>query len=218
MRTGSETSKAVCKRYAFLADQLAAAPGSMTEEFIRATHSQVDAALPPSAETRPPVRTFWHALYYPEERRVKFSFYLRDEAIAGQPDKVRIVRSDYLEFKLAPTQQLGATNVTSSAAPPPEIPDASEDDVIAQLKNAGATVKVERGHLTELGFAKGMNAEPFLALLRTLPRLRVLQLADTKLTDGGLGAIRELAQLEYVGLRGTAIGDRGLMYIGNLKG
>lgn len=224
-----ETSKATCKRYAFLAEQLAAAPGSITEQFLRTTHGQVDAALPPAAEKRPPIRTFWHALYYPEDRRAKYSFYLRDEPVPGQPDKVKIVRSDYLEFKLDPTAQVaepkspsaaGADVSSKGAVVAPATGDGvdtSEQSLIEQLKAAGASVKVERGHLTELGFAKGTNPDPFLPLLKDLPRLWALQLGETQVTDGGLGALRQIAKLEYLGIGGSGIGDRGLTYIGSLK-
>lgn len=224
-----ETSKATCKRYAFLADQLAAAPGSITEQLLRTTHGKVDAALPPAAETRPPIRTFWHALYYPEERRAKYSFYLRDEPVAGQPDKVKIVRSDYLEFKLQPTAQVAESKSPPAAVAPASSAgaavapaagdgaDTSEQSLIDQLKAAGVSVKVERGHLTELGFATGTNPDPFLPLLKSLPRLRALQLGATQVTDGGLGPLRQLPHLEYVGIGGTGIGDRGLTYVGSLK-
>ena len=40
------------------------------------------------------------ALYFPEQRKVQVSFYLRDEPAADQPGKTKIVRSDYLEFSL----------------------------------------------------------------------------------------------------------------------
>jgi penicillin V acylase-like amidase (Ntn superfamily) len=224
-----ETSKATCTRYAFLSEQLAAAPGTITEDFLRTTHARVDAAAPRSAQKRPPVRTFWHALYYPEERRAKYSFYLRDEDVPGEPDKVRIVRSDYIEFKLEPTAQVveskaspAPTTRESSAGAPaavvaPAAVEASEQALIEQLKAAGAATKVERGHLTELGFAKGTNPEPFLPLLRKLPKLRALQLAETQVTDGAMAELRELAQLEYVGLIRTGIGDRGLVYLGNMR-
>jgi acyl-CoA:6-aminopenicillanic acid acyl transferase len=213
-----ETSKATCRRYAFLAERLAVAPGMMTEDFLRSTHARVDAAAPPAAEKRPPVRTFWHALYYPEERRVKFSFYLHDEPLPGEPDKVKIVRTDYLEFRLQPTQSAPAPRDASTRVPAVrDVSDASEQSLIEQLKKAGAVMKVEQGHVTQLGFAKGSNPEPFLPLLRNLSQLRVLQLAETEVTDGGLGSLRELSQLESIGLHGTGIGNRGLMYVGNLK-
>jgi hypothetical protein len=42
----------------------------------------------------------WHALYFPSERKVQVSFYLHDEADPGRPGQVRVVRSDYREFRL----------------------------------------------------------------------------------------------------------------------
>ena len=42
----------------------------------------------------------WHALYFPEQRKVQVSFYLGDKAIPDKPGKARIVRTDYLEFAL----------------------------------------------------------------------------------------------------------------------
>src|SRR5262249_7186364 len=97
-------AKDVCRRYCLLAEQLAA-PGKLSEDFIKQTHKKVDAELPSSAEPhRPPIRTFWHALYCPEQRRLQISYYLRDEAIPGRPDKVKIVRSDYQEFRLPSTE------------------------------------------------------------------------------------------------------------------
>ena len=53
--------------------------------------------------TQPPERTFWHAFYYPEDRRVRLSYYLGDEPYPGQPRLVRPIRTDYLEFRLEPT-------------------------------------------------------------------------------------------------------------------
>ena len=52
----------------------------------------------PALAGRPPGRTLWHALYYPEERRVQFSYYLHNEPPVD--GKVKIARSDYLEFRL----------------------------------------------------------------------------------------------------------------------
>jgi hypothetical protein len=97
----AEQAKKVCARYCLLTDQLAAHSGKMSEEFIKETHKKVDAVQPKSkASPRPPGRTLWHALYYPEQRRVQISFYLRDEPVPDHPNKVKIVRSDYLEFRL----------------------------------------------------------------------------------------------------------------------
>jgi hypothetical protein len=92
----------VCPRYCLLTQQLAAHPGKISEDFIKETHKQVDAVQPKAkGSARPPNRTLWHALYYPEQRRVQISLYLRDEPVTDQPDKVRVVRSEYVEFRLA---------------------------------------------------------------------------------------------------------------------
>jgi Acyl-coenzyme A:6-aminopenicillanic acid acyl-transferase len=97
--------KDVCSRYCALAERIAAQPAKLTVGFIKETHKIADAAAPAAKGEPPPVRTLWHALYYPEQRKVQVSFYLRDEPDAKQPGKVRIVRSDYIEVVL---RSLGA--------------------------------------------------------------------------------------------------------------
>lgn len=92
--------KTVCPRYCLLTEQLTAHSGKISEGFIKETHKKVDAVAPKSSPLHPPGRTFWHALYFPEERRMQINFYLRDEPVPDQPGKERIVRSEYLEFRL----------------------------------------------------------------------------------------------------------------------
>ena len=105
-----EQAKAVCRRYCTLTEQLADRAGAVSEEQIKQIHRKVDCELPKSAEPhRPPVRTLWHALYYPEERRMQVNFYLRDEEVPGQPNQVKIARSEYLEFRLTPTEKAQAS-------------------------------------------------------------------------------------------------------------
>jgi hypothetical protein len=99
-----EQARKVCPRYCVLTDQLATSPEKMTVEFIKSAHHKVDAVQPKGLFGRATSRTFWHALYFPEQRRAQISFYLRDERVADSPDKVRIVRSDYLEFSLPATE------------------------------------------------------------------------------------------------------------------
>jgi hypothetical protein len=94
-------AKAVCARYCTLAERLAGQSGKLTAESIKETHRLVDAVRPaPKASPRAAGRTLWHALYFPEERKVQVSFYLRDEADPDRPGQVRVVRSPYLEFTL----------------------------------------------------------------------------------------------------------------------
>src|SRR5262249_54936792 len=95
-------AKGVCPRYCALAERLAGQPGKLTVDFIKDSHKGVDMTPPaPKGGEWAPVRTLWHALYFPSERKVQVSFYLRDEADPGRPDQVRVVRSDYHEFRLS---------------------------------------------------------------------------------------------------------------------
>jgi hypothetical protein len=94
-------AKSVCPRYCVLAEKVGSQAGKLTIDAIKAAHKAVDASQPrPTGATQPPVRTLWHALYFPEQRKVQVSFYLRDEADPKNPGKVQVVRSDYLEFAL----------------------------------------------------------------------------------------------------------------------
>jgi penicillin V acylase-like amidase (Ntn superfamily) len=95
----AEEAKKVCGRYCALAERVATQPGKVTVEAIKQAHQVAAATQPGTPQARrPPNRTLWHALYFPSERKVQVSFYLHDE---GEGDQRRIVRSDYLEFKLA---------------------------------------------------------------------------------------------------------------------
>ncbi len=93
-------AKEVCGRYCELAERVAKQPGKPTVEFIKEAHKAVDMVKAAPAGPRAPNRTLWHALYFPEERKVQVSFYLRDEIDPNDKGKTRIIRSDYLEFAL----------------------------------------------------------------------------------------------------------------------
>jgi hypothetical protein len=94
-------ARKVCPRYCALAERIAGRSGKLTVPLIKDMHRAVDATRPsPKGAARPPLRTLWHALYFPEQRQVQVSFYLGDEADPDRPGKTRIRRSDYLEFKL----------------------------------------------------------------------------------------------------------------------
>ena len=45
-------------------------------------------------------RTLWHALYYPEARRVDLDFYLGEAPDPNSPHGVKIRRSGYRSFQL----------------------------------------------------------------------------------------------------------------------
>jgi len=92
----AEKARATCKRYAYLSEKLAT--GKLDDKALRAFHQSCDAQASQAADpSRPPERTFWHAFYYPEDRRVRLSYYLRDEPLAGNDRFVKPVRTDYLE-------------------------------------------------------------------------------------------------------------------------
>jgi hypothetical protein len=104
----AKRAKGVCARYCTLAERIAGASGKLTTEFIKQTHRAVDCTMPaPLFGLAPPYRTLWHTLYIPEQRAIGVSFYLRDEADPARPGQTRIVRSDYLEFKLATSNAKG---------------------------------------------------------------------------------------------------------------
>jgi hypothetical protein len=97
----TENAKKVCPRYCTLTQKICDHPGKITVDFIKETHKLVDATRGDvSSPGRPPNRTLWHVLYFPEQRRMQVSFYLRDEADPNQPGKARIVRTDYMVFRL----------------------------------------------------------------------------------------------------------------------
>jgi hypothetical protein len=93
------TAKGVCPRYCQLAEHIAAEKGKLTVDLIKENQRAVDATRPGTKDAAP-TRTLWHALYYPELKKVQVSFYLRDEPDPKEPQKARIVRSDYSEIAL----------------------------------------------------------------------------------------------------------------------
>jgi hypothetical protein len=97
----AEGARQVCPRYCALMEKVAGQADKLTLDAVKEAHRTVDATRPaPKDGSRPPHRTLWHALYFPEERKVQINFYLRDEADPDHPDRPRIVRSDYREFAL----------------------------------------------------------------------------------------------------------------------
>jgi hypothetical protein len=100
-KTPSATAaKGICPRYCILAEQLNGHADKLTLDSIKQTHSLVDQTRGTAAASRLPNRTLWHALYFPEQRKVQVSFYLKDVPDPDQPGKAKIVRSDYVEFTL----------------------------------------------------------------------------------------------------------------------
>jgi hypothetical protein len=189
----AELAKSVCRRYSHLAERLAGGP--ISEELLRTTHRAVDAQAPARPDaTRPPIRTFWHALYYPEERRVKFSYYLGDLPDGG------IRRTEYLEFKLTP-----------ATGAPAAVPIA----LTSQPAAPAASAPTKSDELTFEKVADAASRLPSLAAKH--PDLRVLQLIGTNVTDADLVHLRGLAKLESLGLRSTAVTGAGLAQLTSLR-
>jgi hypothetical protein len=98
--------KDVCPRYCALAEGIANQRGKLKVDFIKQNHRAVD-ATGSAGKGEPPGRTLWHALYYPEQRKVQVSFYLGDRPVAGRPGRGRVVRSEYQEFVLRTAKDTG---------------------------------------------------------------------------------------------------------------
>ncbi len=223
----ADEARAVCKRYALLTNTLDRG-GVISPELLSETHKKVDAETPLAAEPwRPPVRTLWHALYYPEERRARFSFYLRDEEIPGQPKNVRVVRSPYFELHLDATDGGKASSpaiptkraVVAAAAPQPiaEVKSAGEaTDVVTRLRSGGATVKTEGDKVTTVFLDKAADPVALLPLLRELPDLTELIIQTGKMNDAGMAQLGGLSKLEELSLYGASAGDEGLKAVASL--
>jgi hypothetical protein len=100
----ADQMKDVCTRYCRLTEQLAARKEKLTTDIIKATHSVADAVEPQPKAGPPPTRTLWHALYFPEQRKIQVSFYLGEEPHMKEAGNVQIRRSDYIELTLQPRE------------------------------------------------------------------------------------------------------------------
>ena len=214
-----DKARATCKRYAYLSEKLAT--GKLDDKAIRDFHKNVDAQASQAADpSRPPERTFWHAFYYPEERKVRLSYYLKDEPYPGHDRLVRPVRTDYLEFKLEPTEsKRGKTEApvtsakpASSAAPAASAPQSRTDYAVAQaaLEAAGGTVKRDGSRIVSVGLSNASKLETVLPHLSRLPDLEELNLGNPAVTDADVLALAGLPKLHSLGLMGAPVGDAAM--------
>jgi hypothetical protein len=211
----AEQAKAVCRRYCSLTEDLAQG-GAMSLERIKQAHRKVDAELPKTADpSRPPVRTLWHSLYYPEQRRLEVSFYLRDEEVPGRPDKVKIARSQYVEFRLEPTESAKApatepiAPATAGRAAPATLTPAVEE-VVAALERAGGKAKVDDARVVAVSLDKVSDPDPLLPLLRKLPDLEELTIRNKKFDDPSMAQLEGLPKLATLIVSLSSVGDDGL--------
>jgi hypothetical protein len=212
----AEKARATCKRYAYLNEKLAA--GKLDDKALRGIHQNVDAQMSQAADpSRPPVRTLWHAFYYPEERRVRLSYYLRDEPYPEEPRLVHPIRTDYLEFRLEPTESKSgngsmaaapATSATSATSAPKTRP--ASTGVEAALEAAGGTIKRDGARVTAVGLDKATKLDTVLPLLAQLPDLTELTLGNPAATDADVMILAGLPKLRGLSLMGAPVGDEAL--------
>lgn len=215
----ADKARATCKRYAYLEEKLST--GKFDDAAIRGFHQNVDAQMSQAADpSRPPERTFWHAFYYPEDRRMRVSFYLRDEPYPGNERLVRPIRSDYLEFRLDPTETKAGKTESPAAAAPSAVSApagrAPSADVQAALEAAGGSVKRDGARVVSVGLEKATQLDTALPLLSRLPDLEELNAGNPQMTDAAVRALRGLPKLRTLGLMGAPIGDDALEAIGSM--
>jgi Acyl-coenzyme A:6-aminopenicillanic acid acyl-transferase len=219
----AEKAKPVCRRYAYLREKLA--NEKLDDDLIRGFHKNVDAQMSQAAEpSRPPERTLWHAFYYPEDRRVRLSYYLGEEPWPGQERLVRQIRSDYLEFRLEPTNnasgktKTAASNaaamepsVQSSSAPPEETHLAPEQaGVRAAIENAGGSFELLEGRVVGVSLDKATRVDSVVPLLGQIEALEKLNLGNPQTTDADVRALQGLPKLHTLGLMSAPVDDESL--------
>jgi hypothetical protein len=222
-----EQARAVCGRYCLLTQALAAAPAKVTADFIKQTHKKVDAESPATATPgRPPVRTFWHTLFYPEQRRMEISFYLHDEPAPESSKRVRVARSEYQEFRLTPTTIAKAPEPavirqvedTPSAKRPGAKPEAetAPEPIVARLKEGGAVVQLDGGRIRAVNLSKAADLPALLPLLKQAPELTSLTITTKKFNDAGMAMLAGVPKLEELIASNSAIGDEGVRVVKTL--
>jgi hypothetical protein len=222
-----KAARAVCKRYAHLSEKPAA--GNLDDTTIRGIHQSSVAQMSQAADpTRPPMRTFWHAFYYPEDRRVRVSYYLGEEPWPGEPHLVKQIHSDYVEFRLEPTQ-----SKPGNAAPPAEparpaasgpsaptrstrsksttSPTRSESsDLQAAIEAVGGTVERSGTRIVSVSLDKATSLGPVIPLLPQLRDVETLSMGNPSLTNADVRALQGLPKLQSLSFMGAPIGDEAL--------
>jgi hypothetical protein len=89
-----------CPRYEKIRRRIVAESGKFTLDFIKETNAAVMAVKPAPPAPYAPGRTIWHALYFPQQRRLEVDFYLGEKPGATSNDPPSIRRSGYLGFQL----------------------------------------------------------------------------------------------------------------------
>jgi len=153
---------------------------------------------------------------------LQVSFYLRDEEVFGQPDKVKIARSDYVEFRLDPTNKVKAPAAEAVAPPVGAGPTApatltpAVKEVVNALERAGGTVRLDDGRVVSVNLDKAAEPEPVLPLLRKLPDLEELTIRNKKFDDRGMTQLTGLPRVATLIVSLSSVGDDGLKVLGSL--
>src|SRR6185503_3401337 len=191
----ADKARPVCKRYAYLSEKLA--KGNLDDKSIRGFHQNVDAQMSQAANaTSPPERTFWHAFYYPEDRRVRLSYFLGEEPYPGQPRLVKQIRSEYLEFRLEPT----GSAPTAAATPTPMQTPTPTGDVGAAIEAAGGAVEREGARIVSVNLQNAKGAEALVPRLAGLRDLRSLGLMGVPIGDDALAIMKTLPALRELNI------------------
>lgn len=219
-----EKARPVCKRYAYLCEKFAT--GKLDDETIRGFHQNVDAQMSQAADTtKPPERTLWHAFYYPEDRRVRVSYYLGEEPYPGEPRFVKPIRSDYVDFRLEPTEKkagkfMGAAAATSAApaSGATAASDAGHTPSAAELaiESVGGTIERDGSRVTSISLVGATQVETVTPLLPQFRDVETLSLGNPGITDADVLALKGLPKLHTLGLMGASIGDKALAVLPSL--
>jgi hypothetical protein len=89
-------------RYRTVKDRIAAGRAPYSLDFVESANACIALSLPAPADSpRPPHRTLWHAMYFPEKREMMVDFYLGESPDSDGASKANIRRSGYTSFSLA---------------------------------------------------------------------------------------------------------------------
>ena len=214
-----DAARPVCKRYAYLTEKLATA--NLDDKTIREFHESCDAQSSQEVDpSRPPMRTFWNAMYYPEDRRVRVSYYLGAEPFPGQPRLVKQIRTDYVEFKIEPTNSKPGTMKMSSASAgaidPAPSRTSAPSDIQKTIEAAGGEVDADGSRITGVDLTKATSVATVVPLLPRLRDVETLNIGNPGITDADVKTLSGLPKLQQLGLMGAPVTDDALAVVKTL--
>lgn len=212
-------ARPVCKRYAYLAEKLAT--GKFDDKTIREFHQTCDAQASHEVDpSQPPERTFWHAFYYPEDRRVRVSYYLGDEPYPGEPRLVKPIRTDYVEFKLKPTNNkpgtMKAAAATGTAVAASQSSKSAPSDIQKTIEAAGGEVERDGERIVALDLREATTFATVVPLLPQLRDVESVSMSNPRVTDADVAALKGLPKLRSLGFMGAPITDSALAVVKTL--